>query len=61
MLHFIYLFIDFAHQVTIPKGKKSDNTIIEQSLMAWQYKDVGITPTTANSVPKLDTFGIGNK
>ena len=47
---FIY-FIYFAHNVTILKGKKSDKTkIIEQSLMAWQHKDVGITPTNANSL-----------
>ena len=45
-----YLFIYFAHQVTILKRKNSDkNKIIEQSLMAWQHKDVGITPTNANS------------
>ena len=25
--------------------------------MAWQHKDAGITPTNANSAPKLDPFG----
>ena len=47
----IYLFIYFAHQVTILKRKKSDKTkIIEQFLMAWQHKDIGITLTNANSL-----------
>ena len=48
---FQYLFIYFAHHVTILKRKKTDeNKIIELSLMAWQHKYVGITPTNANSV-----------
>ena len=29
--------------------------------MAWQHKDVGITPTNANSVPKQDPIGIDYK
>ena len=62
MYIYIYLFIYFAHQVTILKRKKSNkNKIIEQSLMAWQHKDFGITPTNANSAPKPDPFGIDNK
>ena len=29
--------------------------------MAWQYQDVGVTPTNANSVPKKDPIRIDYK
>ena len=45
---YIYLFGYFEHYFTV---LKSDNSkIIEQTRMAWQHNDVGITPTNANSL-----------
>ena len=32
--------------------------INRQSLMAWQHKDAGITPTNANSAPSKDPIRI---